>query len=175
MVLFLAFCLLLSLFDFMSLNKFISHIAIPYNNYCENEQFSFINPFFTNSYRYMLASQLLFYHNERNLFFHKKLNSYNRLIIRGGQNDDFRPLTYTLGGGGGHGVQGQICDSLTPASYESLTAPSGFDISSTSSIRPIFKCRCPPLLIISHIVIIRERESDHWTEIQTRDQLKDQG
>jgi hypothetical protein len=30
-------------------------------------------------------------------------------------------------------------------------------------------------LIISHIVIIRERESDHWTEIQKRDQLKDQG
>ncbi len=31
----------------------------------------------------------------------------------GGQNDDFRPLTYTLGGEG-HGVQGQICDILRP-------------------------------------------------------------
>ena len=29
----------------------------------------------------------------------------------GGQNDDFRPLTYTLGGEG-HGLQGQICDIL---------------------------------------------------------------
>jgi hypothetical protein len=35
---------------------------------------------------------------------------------RGGQTDYFRPLTYTLGGGG-HGVQGQICDILTQASY----------------------------------------------------------
>ncbi len=43
---------------------------------------------------------------------------------RGGQNEDFRPLTYTLGGGG-DGVQGKICDILTPASYESLTALSG--------------------------------------------------
>jgi hypothetical protein len=34
-------------------------------------------------------------------------------VDRGGQNDDFRPLTYTLGGEG-HGVQGQICDILTP-------------------------------------------------------------
>jgi hypothetical protein len=32
---------------------------------------------------------------------------------RGGHNDDFRPLTYTLGWGG-HGVQGQICDILKP-------------------------------------------------------------
>jgi hypothetical protein len=31
----------------------------------------------------------------------------------GGQNDDFRPLTSTLGGEG-HGVQGQICDNLRP-------------------------------------------------------------
>jgi hypothetical protein len=38
---------------------------------------------------------------------------------RGGQKDDFRPLTYTLGEG-----RGQICHILTPASYESLTAPS---------------------------------------------------
>jgi hypothetical protein len=38
---------------------------------------------------------------------------------RGGQTDDFRPMTFTLGGGG-HGVQGQICDILTQASYESL-------------------------------------------------------
>ncbi len=28
-------------------------------------------------------------------------------------------------GGEGHGMQGQICDILTPASYESLPAPSG--------------------------------------------------
>ncbi len=49
----------------------------------------------------------------------------NILFSRGGHNDDFRPLTYTLGGGGGIGVQGQICDILAPASYESLPAPSG--------------------------------------------------
>ncbi len=30
----------------------------------------------------------------------------------GGQNDDFRPLTYR--GHEGHGVQGQICDILRP-------------------------------------------------------------
>ncbi len=64
------------------------------------------------------------------------------------------------GGGGGHGVLGQICHILTPASYESLPAPSGHrfphfgnihlggggsDIRSMSSIRPICKCRCPTL------------------------------
>jgi hypothetical protein len=51
-----------------------------------------------------------------------------RLCCRGGQNDDFRPLTSTLGGRGplpwgggdlysggeGYGVQGQICDILRP-------------------------------------------------------------
>jgi hypothetical protein len=47
-----------------------------------------------------------------------------RVKSRGGQKDDFRPLTYTLGEGG-HGVQGQISHILTPASYESLPAPSG--------------------------------------------------
>jgi hypothetical protein len=36
----------------------------------------------------------------------------SHLFGRGGQNDDFRPLIYTLGGG--HGVQGQICDILRP-------------------------------------------------------------
>jgi len=59
-------------------------------------------------------------------------------------------------GEGGHGVQGQICDILTQASYELLPAPwphrfphfgyihlGGSDIRSMSSIRPI----CPPLLI----------------------------
>jgi hypothetical protein len=35
------------------------------------------------------------------------------LTHRGGQNDDFLPLTYTLGEEG-HGVQGQICDILRP-------------------------------------------------------------
>jgi hypothetical protein len=66
---------------------------------------------------------------------------------RGGQTDDFRPLTYTLGEGR-HCVQGQICDILTQASYESLPAswPHRFPyIRSMSSIRPICKCRCPPL------------------------------
>ncbi len=68
--------------------------------------------------------------------------------------------------GEGHGVQGQICEILRPpASYESLPAPlstqiptlcivyihlggggvGGSDIRSMSSIRPICKCRCPPL------------------------------
>ncbi len=63
---------------------------------------------------------------------------------------------------GGHGVQGQICGILTPASYESLPVPSGHTdsrtldthiwggrggsgIRSMSSMRPIRKCRCPPL------------------------------
>jgi hypothetical protein len=87
------------------------------------------------------------------------------LNTRGGQNDDFRPLTFRPGGGG-HGVtgvQGQICDILTPASYESLPAPfghtdshtldtyiwggrGGSDIRSMCNIRPICKCQCPPLL-----------------------------
>ncbi len=77
---------------------------------------------------------------------------------RGGQNDDFWPFTYTLGG---HWMQRQICDVLTSASYESLPAPlatqiptlwihtsgggGSSDIRSMSSIRPICKCRCPPL------------------------------
>ncbi len=34
-------------------------------------------------------------------------------------------------GGRRHGVQGQICDILTPASYESLPAPSGHTDSHT--------------------------------------------
>jgi hypothetical protein len=35
---------------------------------------------------------------------------YREEMCRAGKNDDFRPLTYTLeGGGGGHGVEGQIC------------------------------------------------------------------
>ncbi len=77
---------------------------------------------------------------------------------RGGQTDDFRPLSLY------HGVQGQIYDILIQASYESLPAPlatqiptlwihtsggggggGGSDIRSMSSIRPIRKCRCPPL------------------------------
>ncbi len=35
------------------------------------------------------------------------------------------------GEGGAHGVQGQIGDILTPASYESLSAPSGHTDSHT--------------------------------------------
>ncbi len=35
------------------------------------------------------------------------------MTSRGGQNDDFRPLIYTLGGGG-HVVQGQKFDILRP-------------------------------------------------------------
>ncbi len=68
------------------------------------------------------------------------------------------PLTLSTWGGG-HGVQGQICHILTPASFEPLPAPSGHtdshtyihlggggsDIRSMSSIRLICKCRCPPL------------------------------
>ncbi len=41
---------------------------------------------------------------------------------RGGQTDDFRPLTYTLGGGGAWGA-GTNSDIITQASYESLPAP----------------------------------------------------
>ncbi len=89
---------------------------------------------------------------------------------RGGQNDDFRPLTFRPGGGG-HGVREQICDILTPASYESLppllatqiptlwihTSGGGgsggcSDIRLMLSIRPICKCRCPPLISSSNIV-----------------------
>ena len=53
------------------------------------------------------------------------------LAPRGGQNDDFRPLTFRPGG---HGVQGQICDILTPASYESLPAPSDHTVNKLRSI-----------------------------------------
>ncbi len=38
---------------------------------------------------------------------------------------------YPGGGGGGHGMQGQICDILTQASYVSLPAPSGHTDSHT--------------------------------------------
>ncbi len=65
---------------------------------------------------------------------HEKIkngNGMSHISYRGGQNDDFPPLNYTLGGGGGHGVQGQICDILTPASYKSLPAPSGHTDSHT--------------------------------------------
>jgi hypothetical protein len=40
----------------------------------------------------------------------------------GGQNDDFRPLTYTLGGGA-WGAGTNMWHPETPASYESLPAP----------------------------------------------------
>ncbi len=84
------------------------------------------------------------------------------LISSGGQIDEFRPFTSTLGGG----VWGAGTNMWHPeaqASYESLPAPlatqiptllihksgggAGSDIRSISSIRPICKCRCPPLLI----------------------------
>jgi hypothetical protein len=41
---------------------------------------------------------------------------------RGGQNDDFRPLTYTQGGGA-WGAGTNMRHPETPASYESLPAP----------------------------------------------------
>ncbi len=82
----------------------------------------------------------------------------------GGQNDDFRPLTSTLGGEG-HGVQGQICDILRPQLAMKCFLPlwqhrfphfgyiylggggvGGLWYRSMSSIRPICKCRCPPLV-----------------------------
>ncbi len=77
----------------------------------------------------------------------------------GGQNDDFRPLTYTLGGGA-WAAGTNMWHPETPASYESLPAPlatqiptlwihtsgGGSDIRSMSSIRPICKCRCPSLV-----------------------------
>ncbi len=66
-------------------------------------------------------------------------------------------------GGGAWGAGTNMCHPETPASYESLPAPlatqiptlyihtsggrgrGGSDIRSMSSIRPICKCRCPPL------------------------------
>ncbi len=67
------------------------------------------------------------------------LNHRIRMSVRdksknatGGQNDTFYlwPSLSTWGGGG-HGVQGQIFDILTPASYESLPASSGHTDSHT--------------------------------------------
>jgi hypothetical protein len=68
-------------------------------------------------------------------------------------------------GGEGHGVQGQICDILRPQLAMNRFLPlwphrfthfvyihlggggvGGSDIRSMSSIRPIRKCRCPPLM-----------------------------
>jgi hypothetical protein len=82
---------------------------------------------------------------------------------RGGQNVNCWPLTYTLGGEG-HGVQGQICKYVTswpqlgtnrflpllatqiPTLWIHTSGGRGSsDIISMSSIRPICKCRCPPL------------------------------
>jgi hypothetical protein len=94
----------------------------------------------------------------------------NKPKTRGGQIDDFRPLTYNLGGGGWHGVQEQIYDILRPQlamnrflplrphrfphfRYIHLGGGGDSDIRSMSSIRPICKCRCPPLpktLVFSH-------------------------
>ncbi len=75
----------------------------------------------------------------------------------GGQNDGFRPLTCTFGGRA-WGAGTNMWHPDTPASYESVPAPlatqihtlwiktsGGSDIRSMSSIRPICKCRCPPL------------------------------
>ncbi len=75
-------------------------------------------------------------------------------------------------GGEGNGVQGQICDILRPMLAESLPAPLatqiptlwihtsggagggvGSDIRSMSSILPICKCRCPPLMPLQKIVL----------------------
>ncbi len=83
--------------------------------------------------------------------------------FKGGQNDDFRPLTHTLGGRA-WGAGTNMWHPETLASYESLPAPlatqipilwihtsgrggggGGVDNRSMSSIRPICKCRCPPL------------------------------
>ncbi len=76
---------------------------------------------------------------------------------------------------GGHWMQGQICDILSPASYEFLPTLSGHtdshtldtyvwgggrggtDLRSMSSIRPICKCRCPPPLLFSTFVHVRGR------------------
>ncbi len=62
--------------------------------------------------------------------------------------------------GEGHGVQGQICDilrpqlamncflSLWPHRFPHFGSWGGSDIRSMSSIRPICKCRCRPLLMV---------------------------
>ncbi len=93
------------------------------------------------------------------------LRFYNSVKTSGGQNDDFRPLTSTLGGRG-MGCREKICDILRPqlAMNRFLTlwphrfshfgyinlggggVGGGSDIRSMSSIRPICKCRCPPLV-----------------------------
>ncbi len=92
----------------------------------------------------------------------------HHISSRGGQNDDFRPLTYTLGGGA-WGAGTNMWHPETLASYELLPAPlatqiptlwihtsggggrggGGSDIRLMSSIRPICECRCPPLLEIT--------------------------
>ncbi len=89
----------------------------------------------------------------------------NRSVLSpsGGQNDDVRPLTCTLWGRG-MGCRDKYVTSWDPT-YGSLPAPlatkiptlwihssggrgrgGGSDIRSMPSIRPICKCRCPPLL-----------------------------
>ncbi len=98
-----------------------------------------------------------------NLFFFLSLQAGTRkacLSSRGGQNDDFRPLNYTLWGWA-WGAGTNMWHPETPASYESLPAPlatqiptlwihtsggGSSDIRLMSSIRPMCKCRCPPLL-----------------------------
>jgi hypothetical protein len=55
----------------------------------------------------------------------------NSAVYRGGQNDTFYLWPFRSGGGGGDWVQGQICQILTPASYETLPAPSGHTDSHT--------------------------------------------
>jgi hypothetical protein len=71
--------------------------------------------------------------------------------------------------GEGHGVQGQICDILRPQLAMNCFLPlwphrfphfvyihlggggvGGSDIRSMSSIRPICKCRCPPLVLTAY-------------------------
>jgi hypothetical protein len=87
------------------------------------------------------------------------------LVGSGGQNDDFRPLTFTLGGRG-MGCRDKYVTFLDASELWIASYPTGHtdshtlgtyiwgegawggsDIRSMSCIRPICKCRCPPLLV----------------------------
>ncbi len=93
------------------------------------------------------------------------------LVNRGGQNDDFRPLTYTLGGRGmgfrdkyetswGPSCPSDHTDSHTLDTYI-WGGRGGSIIRSMSSIWPICKCRCPPLLVNN---LVRKKENSPEVE-----------
>jgi 3-deoxy-D-manno-octulosonic acid (KDO) 8-phosphate synthase len=72
---------------------------------------------------------------------------------RGGHNDDFRPLTYTLWGGEGMWCRDKYVTYVTLWIHTSGGGDS--DIRSMSSIRPICQCRCPQFLRAMDNLIVK--------------------